>query len=52
LGIGIGEIFAGRLPAQAEGLGDFTHREALMRSAVDLKDGAFVNQGWRPKRGG
>ena len=46
---GIVEIFAGRWSPEAQGLGDLPHREALMRQAVDLKDGALVNHGLLPE---
>ena len=46
---GIVEIFAGRWSTDAQGLGDLPHREALMRQAVDLKDGALVNHGLLPE---
>src|SRR5262249_39937928 len=47
-GGGIVEIFARRWSTDAQGLGDLPYREALMRQAVDLKDGALVNHGRLP----
>src|SRR5437868_5148301 len=41
-GGGIGARCAGRLPAEAQGLGDFAHGEALMSQAGDLTEGVCV----------
>jgi hypothetical protein len=49
LGGGIVEIFASRLAAHAQGLGNLTHRQALMSETVDLEDGALVNHGLLPE---
>lgn len=46
---GIVEIFAGRWATDTQGCGDLPYREALMRQAVDLKDGALVNHGQLPE---
>jgi hypothetical protein len=46
---GIVEICAGRVATATQGCGDLPYREALMRQAVDLKDGAWVNHGQLPE---
>ena len=51
-GGGIVEIFAGRWATATQGCGDLTYREALMRQAVDLKDGALGNHGPLPESDG
>lgn len=46
---GVGEICAGRLSPQAQGLSELPYREALMGQAVDRENGALVNQGRLPE---